>query len=79
MGGIPYLFDASFEDISEIEFNKPVTIHMCEIIMKPDLPLNKSGKFIGVLLMYSIKTEFFVLLLAECEDEYLHFYWQTTA
>lgn len=29
--------------------------------------------------MYSMKTEFIVSLFAEYEDEYIHFYWDTTS
>jgi hypothetical protein len=29
--------------------------------------------------MYSMKTEFFVSAVAEYEDEFIHFAWETTA
>jgi hypothetical protein len=35
--------------------------------------------FVGAVLLYSMKADFIVSLVAEYEDEFIHFYWDTTA
>lgn len=75
----PYLQEAEFRPISEEKFNALVAEQCLDLIVKPQLPLNKSGQFVGALLMYSMETDFIVDLFAEYEDEYIHFYWHTTA
>ncbi|MFZ6756000.1 hypothetical protein ACO0K9_02180 [Undibacterium sp. Ji50W] len=75
----PYLQEAEFRPIPEEKFNGLVAEQCFHLILKPQLPLNQSGQFVGALLMYSMETEFIVDLFAEYEDEYIHFYWHTTA
>ncbi|WP_339508322.1 hypothetical protein [Pseudomonas sp. RL_35y_Pfl2_P42] len=74
-----YVSDAQFEEISEAVFNQMVADHAFELIAPLKQPLHESTGFVGALLMYSMKTEFIVSLFAEYEDEYIHFYWDTTA
>lgn len=74
-----YLKAAEFRPISEEKFNTLVAEQCFDLITQPQLPLNQSGKFVGALLMYSMETDLVVDLFAEYEDEYLHFYWHSTA
>lgn len=74
-----YVSDAKFEDISEAVFNKMVAGAAHYLIAPLKQPLHEPNGFIGALLMYSMKTEFTISLFAEYEDEYIHFYWDTTA
>lgn len=76
---LPYLSGAYFEPISEAAFNKLVAENCAGLINPPDLPLISKQVFIGALLMYSMKTDFFVSVVAEYENEYIHFAWETTA
>lgn len=71
--------DAAFELISEPDFNSLVAEHCAGLIVKPQLPLKGEGNFLGAVLLYSMKTDFIVSLVAEYEDEFVHFYWETTA
>ena len=74
-----YVSDAQFEEISEAVFNQMVADQAFELIAPLKQPLHESTGFVGALLMYSMKTEFIVSLFAEYEDEYIHFYWDTTS
>jgi hypothetical protein len=74
-----YVSDAQFEEISEAVFNQMVADHSISLIAPLKQPLHESTGFVGALLMYSMKTDFIVSLFAEYEDEYIHFYWDTTA
>ena len=75
----PYLHGAAFEQISEDEFNEMVAEQCKDLICQPSQPLKRGGKFVGAMMMYSLKTDFIVDLFAEYEDEYIHFYWETAA
>lgn len=74
-----YVSDSQFESISEAEFNQLVADQANELVAPLKLPLHEPTGFIGALMMYSMKTEFIVSLVAEYEDEFIHFYWDTTA
>jgi hypothetical protein len=74
-----YLRGAEFEAISEVEFNHLVTETSSELLVPLSSPLHQPVGFIGALRMFSLKTDFTVSLLAEYEDEFVHFFWQTTA
>ncbi|WP_258536125.1 MULTISPECIES: hypothetical protein, partial [unclassified Pseudomonas] len=74
-----YVSDAKFEEVSEAVFNQMVAEQAIDLIAPLKQPLHESTGFVGALLMYSMKTEFIVSLFAEYEDEYIHFYWDTTA
>jgi hypothetical protein len=76
---LPYLQNAAFEQISEDRFNELVAAQCSELLCQPQLPLKNSGKFVGAMLMYSMKTDFIVDLFAEYDDEFIHFYWETAA
>jgi hypothetical protein len=76
---LPFLSGAYFEPISEAGFNGLVADTCASLIKPPDLPLIRKQRFIGALLMYSMKTEFWVSAVAEYENEYIHFAWETTA
>jgi len=75
----PYLQGAAFERISEEQFNEMVAAQCSELLSQLQLPLKASGKFVGAMMMYSIKTDFIVDLFAEYDDEFIHFYWEMTA
>ncbi|MEC8012390.1 MAG: hypothetical protein VX185_16670 [Pseudomonadota bacterium] len=72
------LLSADFKLIAEDVFNEKVKEQCAELITKPQYPLS-SKKFIGALIMYDLDQEFMVDMFAEYEDEYIHFYWDTTA
>ncbi|AXI61143.1 hypothetical protein DLD99_11895 [Pseudomonas kribbensis] len=74
-----YVSDAKFEEISEAVFNQMVADQARDLIAPLKQPLHEPSGFIGALLMYSMKTEFIVSLFAEYEEEYIHFYWDTTS
>lgn len=69
---------SNFEQITEDRFYEMVQAQCVGLIDKPNLPLSYS-KFIGALVMCDLKTEFVVDVFAEYEDEYIHFFWNTTA
>jgi hypothetical protein len=74
-----YLSDAYFEPIEELPFNDLVATHCGGLVVPPTLPLLSGQAFLGGMLMYSMKTEFFVSAVAEYENEFIHFAWETTA
>jgi hypothetical protein len=74
-----YLSGAFFEPIDELPFNDLVATHCSGLVAPLKLPLVSGQAFLGGLLMYSMKTEFFVSAVAEYEDEFIHFAWETTA
>ena len=74
-----YLSESAFESISEKTFNDLVAEQCAGLMIKRELPLKVTGRFVGAVLLYSMKTEFIVSLVAEYEDEFIHFYWDTTA
>jgi hypothetical protein len=74
-----YSANAVFEVISEAEFNTMVAVQSGELLVPQPLPLHSQQGFVGALVLYSMKTDFVVSLFAEYEDEFIHFYWDTTA
>lgn len=74
-----YLSDAYFSPIDERSFNELVANHCSSLIAPPRLPLANGQLFSSALLMYSMKTDFFVSALAEYENEFIHFAWATMA
>ena len=76
---LDYLSGGYFEPIAEAPFNELAAEHCSGLIVPPELPLKSGSTFLGGLLMYSMKTEFFVSAIAEYEDEFIHFAWETAA
>lgn len=74
-----YLKSAHFRPIHEAEFNGLVQAQCAELIAPPILPLREPGGFIGALSMHALETEFIVSLFAEYANEFIHFYWESTA
>lgn len=74
----PYINDADFKEISESEFNSMVYSQCNDLISKPSLPLN-TGKFVGALAMYTMEKDLIVDLFAEYDNEFIHFFWESTA
>ena len=74
-----YLSGAYFEPIDELTFNDLVATHCSSLVVPPILPLASGQVFLGALLMYSMRTEFFVSAIAEYESEFIHIAWETTA
>jgi len=74
-----YTASAEFEVVSEAEFNAVVAAHSGELLASPALPLHPQLGFVGALILHSMKTDFVVSIFAEYEDEFIHFYWDTTA
>ncbi|MFT3800982.1 MAG: hypothetical protein QM766_07155 [Burkholderiaceae bacterium] len=75
----PYLHGAQFEPISEDEFNRIVQESSSELIAPLSLSLHAPNGFVGAILMYSIKSDFIVSLVAEYDDEFIHHFWESTA
>ena len=76
---ITYVRSAAFEPITEDKFNLLVAEQSSELLVQPSLPLHSKQGFVSALLLYSLDTDFVVSLFAEYEDEFIHFYWDTTA
>ncbi len=76
---IPYITGAQFRAVSESEFNRLVAGQCSELLAPPTLPLHSSRGFVGAVAMYTLDTAFIVSLVAEYDDEFVHFYWETTA
>jgi len=74
----PYLTNARYLPITETKFNSLVAEYCGELITKPTHPLN-TGDFKGALLMYDVEDDLMVDLYAEYDNEYIHFYWESTA
>jgi len=74
-----YVRSAAFEPITEDKFNLLVAEQSSELLVQPSLPLHSKQGFVSALLLYSLDTDFVVSLFAEYEDEFIHFYWDTTA
>ena len=68
-----------FRTIDEEEFNSLVQAQCAELVAPLSLPLHPSSGFIGALSMHALETEFMVSLFAEYADEFIHFYWESTA
>jgi hypothetical protein len=75
----PYLLKAQLRSTSEGEFNRLIAEHCSHLLVSPLLPLHGPQGFVGALVMYNLDTELIVSTIAEYEDEFIHFYWDTTA
>lgn len=74
-----YLAASQFRPIDEGEFNKIVATQTHDLVVPITLPLHSSAGYVGGLAMYTLETDLIVSLVAEYEDEFIHFYWDTTA
>ncbi|MCR6667999.1 MAG: hypothetical protein NVV69_18745 [Methyloversatilis sp.] len=75
----PYLSASEFRSITEEEFNRAVAAQALDLIAPLQLPLHQPVGFVGGLAMHTIETDFMVSLFAEYEDEFIHFFWETSA
>ncbi|GKW26746.1 hypothetical protein PEC311524_43400 [Pectobacterium carotovorum subsp. carotovorum] len=73
-----YLLNAYFKRIDEATFNTQVKNYCGDLRHPPALPLSNQ-LFLGALLMYEPDTDMLVSIFAEYEQEYLHFFWESTA
>lgn len=73
-----YVSKAQYKEITETEAYSIITDHCSDLITKPPFPLN-SNTFIGALIMYYQSGNQITDLFMEYEDEYIHFYWESTA
>lgn len=73
-----YVAKAKYKDISESGALSIINEYCSDLITKPRLPLN-NNKFIGALIMYDKDADQMIDLYMEYEDEYLRFYWESTA
>ena len=73
-----YVSNAQYKEISESDTYSIIKEYCSDLITKPALPLN-SKKFIGALVMYYQSGDQIIDIFMEYEDEYLHFYWESTA
>ncbi len=74
-----YVRNAEFELISEDDFNRIVAEQASRLIAPFEQPLHPPSGFICAQLMFSMNSDFIVSLIAEYEDEFVHFHWSTTA
>ena len=74
-----YFRSANFRDINEAEFSSIVRRQCADLLAKPVLPLHEPQRFIGAIAMYAMEADFIVSLVAEYADEFIHFYWESTA
>ena len=73
------LMDGAFQPIDEFEANRLVR-NACESLnVDLQLPLVISSPFKGALMMRSMETGLEVSLIIEYEDEFVDFFWQSTA
>jgi hypothetical protein len=70
---------ASFQVITEAEFNEFVGRWSAELLAPPRLPLHASTGFVGSLLMFNAETDLIASAFAEYEDEFLFFSWESSA
>lgn len=75
----PYFAASKFRPLTAEEFNRMVAAQTQDLLASLHLPLHHSGGYVGGLAMYTMETDFTVSLLAEYEDEFIHFYWETSA
>lgn len=75
-----YIRDSEFENLSEAEFDHAVAAASEDLLppLKLTLPLGRS-QFIGALRMYDRNHDFIISIFAEYEEEFVHFFWETTA
>jgi hypothetical protein len=74
-----YFRGARFRNIDEVEFNSIVRGQCTELLIVPNLPLHEPQGFIGAISIRTLETELVVSLVAEYADEFIHFYWESTA
>ena len=72
------LATSEFRPYSEADFNSLVESQCTSLLDPPPLPLGRT-KLLGALAMQTMQTELCVSLVAEYENEFLHFFWETTA
>ncbi|MES2952339.1 MAG: hypothetical protein V4858_27750 [Pseudomonadota bacterium] len=74
-----YLSSSQFRPIDENEFNQLVAEQTRDLFVPMPLPLHPPKGYSGGLAMYTMETDFIVSVFAEYEDEFIHFFWETTA
>jgi hypothetical protein len=74
-----YLGENAFEEIDEATFDKMVKDASADLIVPILSSANVPQTFQGAMMMRSMKTEFTISLFAEYANEFVHFYWTTTA
>lgn len=75
----PYLASSQFRPVDESEFNQLVAEQAGDLVVPMHLPLHSSAGYLGGLAMHTMETDFIVSVFAEYEDEFIHFFWETTA
>ena len=73
-----YVANAKYKEILETDAISIIKEYCSDLITKPKLPLN-NNKFIGALIMYDQDADQMIDLYMEYKDEYLRFYWESTA
>jgi hypothetical protein len=74
---LPYLQSGKCRPITEAEFNSLVSNYSAALKVSLPLPLHPGGGFVAAAQMYDSWDD--VAALAEFEDEFVAFYWDTTA
>lgn len=77
---VGYIRNSEFESLAEADFDRAVASASSDLLLPLalNLPLGR-GRFLGALQMYAMKTDFIISIFAEYEEEFVHFYWETTA
>ena len=75
-----YIRNSDFQNLSEAEFDHAVASASQELLppLKLTLPIGRS-QFVGALQMYNMNPDFQISIFAEYEEEFVHFFWETTA
>ncbi|WP_457326663.1 hypothetical protein, partial [Roseateles sp. P5_E11] len=71
--------NSEFVPLTESEFSSLVAELCADFVVPAKPPVHSPMGFVSALAMRSLKTDFVVSLIAEYEDEFVHFYWHTTA
>lgn len=75
----PYLAASKFRLLKEEEFNGIVLNQARDLVASLHLPIHQPVGYVGGLAMHTLETDFTVSLFAEYEDEFIHFFWETSA
>jgi hypothetical protein len=70
---------AAFRAVSEAEFNTLVDRWSGDLLARPALPLHPSTGFVGALVMREAEDDLIVSAVAEYDDEFIHFAWESSA
>lgn len=73
-----YVANAKYSEISEPDALSIIREYCAGLITKPKFPLN-GGDFVCALIMYDQSADQMIDLYMEYENEYIRFYWESSA